>query len=94
MGFLSLPGAALCCGCVCTGLCESRRGVGELKPLLHGLGCSVQTRPHCCSLFVGLPDLQTELVGALFPLVLGNSIEWSLNPVNVLLREIFCEILV
>lgn len=51
-------------------------------------------RPHCCSLFVGLPDLQTELAGALFPLVIDKSIEWSLNPVNVLLREIFCEILV
>lgn len=80
--------------CVCTGLCEGRRGVRELKPLLHGSGCSVQTRPHCCSLFVGLPDLQTELAGALFPLVIGNSIEWSLNPVNVLLREIFLKILV
>lgn len=60
----------------------------------HGSGCSVQTHPHCCSLFVGLPDVQTELAGALFPLIIDNSIEWSLNPVNLLLREIFCEILV
>lgn len=59
-------GAALCCRCVCTGLCENRLCVSEFRPVLYGSDCSVQTHPHCRLLFVGLHDLQTELAVALF----------------------------
>lgn len=92
-------GAALCCRCVCTGLCENRLCVSEFRPVLYGSDCSVQTHhPHCRLLFVGLHDLQTELAVALFLLwslikswMVLSLVEQvrSLNPVNVLLSEVF-----
>lgn len=77
--------------------------MGEFRPLLGGSDCSGQTRsPHGCLAFVGLHDLQTVSAFALFPLwsliKMLNGTEShgtrSLNPVNVLLSEVFCDVLV